>query len=163
MTGVQTCALPIGHFLGRAHFFRERGATYTEGMRTSLQAGLLGAGVAKGAGFTDSGWAITLGVGMVLGIEATKILMGWFDRRIGAIHAQLEQSWVTNPATVRQIELLEGIHKALTQEFELLPDGPDWPDEEPSWDKDKGPDLASRHRLPKDYDPELLRHLGLKQ
>ena len=151
----------IGHTLGHLHFLRERGATYTEGMRTSLQAGVIFAGVAKGAGFTDMWWAITIGIGAVVGIEATKILMGWFDRRIGAIHAQLEQSWVTNPATVRQIELLEGIHKALTQEFELLPDGPDWPDEEPPWDPPDSPILGSRRPFPKDYDPETLRSLGL--
>ena len=66
----------LGPTLGRLHAWRDRGSVYTEGLRTSAQAALLMAGVAKGAAFTETGWAIALGIGMFLGIEGLKLALG---------------------------------------------------------------------------------------
>lgn len=101
-----------GHYLGRAHFYRDRGAGYIDGVRTSLQVGFIGAGVLKGAGFTDAFWAIVVGFVTVLILESAKIVGGWIDYRLGAISVQQRAiGWETNPAESRKIELLESIER----------------------------------------------------
>lgn len=105
-----------GYLLGRAHFYRDRGAGYIDGVRTSLQVGFIGAGVLKGAGFTGTGWAIAIGVITVLLLELAKVIGGWVDWRLGAIHVQQRAiGWETNPVESRKIELLEEIAKRLAE------------------------------------------------
>ena len=98
---------PLGATLGRLHAWRDRGSTYTEGMRTSIQAGILLAGVAKGAGFTDTYWAIALGGAMVAGLEVMKILAGWLDYKFRIYHQQMETMSSANPIVMRQLDALE--------------------------------------------------------
>jgi len=97
----------LGPKLGRLHAWRDRGAVYTDGVRTSVQAGLLGAGVAKGAAFTDATWAVVFGVAIVVGLELAKILAGWLDYRFRIIHTQARMIAEANPIMMRQLEALE--------------------------------------------------------
>lgn len=97
----------LGPRLGRLHAWRDRGAVYTEGVRTSVQAGLLGAGVAKGAQFTDATWAIVFGCAILLTLEAGKILAGWLDYRYHIIHTQQRLVAEANPVTMRMVDALE--------------------------------------------------------
>ncbi len=97
----------LGARFGRLHAWRDRGAVYTEGVRTSVQAGLLGAGVAKGAQFTDATWAIVFGVGIILTLEVGKIMAGWLDYRFHIIHTQQRLVAEANPVTMRMVDALE--------------------------------------------------------
>jgi hypothetical protein len=97
----------LGAQLGRLHAWRDRGAGYTEGFRTSGQFGIIGAGVAKGAGFTDTGWAVAIGLGLACGIEALKLVTGWLDYHFKVIHTQQRMVAEANPFIVRQTEALE--------------------------------------------------------
>lgn len=102
-----------GSFLGTVHFLRNRGTIYVDGFRTSLQVGILGAGVAKGAGFTGTEAALLLGIGTVIGLEVFKLLGGLFDRSRGVIHAQNLAEMNVNPYAKRSLALLKDIRKAL--------------------------------------------------
>lgn len=99
----------LGARLGRLHAWRDRGTGYTEGLRTSLQAGLIGAGVAKGAAFTDAGWATVFGLAILLGIEGAKILLGWLDYKFEIIHTQQRLVAEANPIIMRQTRALESL------------------------------------------------------
>ena len=101
----------LGRKLGRLHAWRDRGSTYTEGIRTSVQAGLLGAGVAKGAGFTDATWAVWFGIGIVLALELGKIVAGWLDYRFHIYQAQVQTMAEANPVVMRQVDALEALVK----------------------------------------------------
>jgi hypothetical protein len=98
---------PLGPILGRIHAWRDRGSMYVEGVRTSVQAGILTAGVAKGAAFTGTRWAVALGVGMVVGLEAAKLLAGWLDYRLHVIHHQQRILNEANPVLMRMVDALE--------------------------------------------------------
>lgn len=100
---------PLGPRLGRVHALRNRGAVYTEGLRTSLQAGLLGAGVAKGAGFTDTAWATYFGLAILLGIELAKVLLGWLDYRFHVIQTEQRIAAEASPVTMRMVHALEAL------------------------------------------------------
>ena len=99
----------LGPRLGRLHAWRDRGAVYTEGVRTSVQAGLLGAGVAKGAAFTDATWAIVFGCTIILVLEIGKIVAGWLDYRYRIIHTQQRLVAEANPVTMRMVDALESL------------------------------------------------------
>ena len=100
---------PLGPRLGRLHAWRNRGAVYTEGIRTSVQAGLLGAGVAKGAAFTDATWAVVFGLAILVTLEAGKILAGWLDYRFHIIHTEQQMSAEASPVTMRMVHALEAL------------------------------------------------------
>jgi len=97
----------LGPTLGRLHAWRDRGSVYAEGLRTSAQAALLMAGVAKGAAFTETGWAIALGIGMFLGIEGLKLALGYWDYRLKVMHAYQQMVAEANPVVMRQVDALE--------------------------------------------------------
>ena len=97
----------LGPTLGRLHAWRDRGSVYTEGLRTSAQAALLMAGVAKGAAFTETGWAIALGIGMFLGIEGLKLALGYWDYRLKVMHEMQRIVTEANPVVMRQVSALE--------------------------------------------------------
>jgi hypothetical protein len=100
---------PLGYILGRVHYYRDRGASYVDGFRTSLQAGVLMAGVAFGANFTQRTEAIWLGIGVALGLEILKIIMGRIDLRMEIMHSQRTAEMEVNPPQRWQLELLEEI------------------------------------------------------
>lgn len=101
---------PLGYVLGRVHYYRDRGASYVDGFRTSLQAGAIIAGVAFGARFTEHALALWLGVGVTLGLEALKIIAGRIDWRMAIIHSQQLMAGVeTNPPQQWTFMLLEEI------------------------------------------------------
>lgn len=110
----------FGQKLGLFHFYRNRGANYTDGFRTSLQAGLLGAGVARGAGFTDTAWAIMLGASVMFGLEFIKVIGGWLDHRLGAIDAHSQATGQTNPYVIRQTEAQEAIRRDIEDLLERV-------------------------------------------
>ncbi len=87
--------------------WRDRGTLYTDGIRTSGQFALLGAGVAKGAGFTDAFWAIGFGLGLFVALEALKVGVGWLDYRHGGMAEYLRVTSEQNPVTMRQLAALE--------------------------------------------------------
>ena len=97
----------IGPTLGKLHAWRDRGMVYTDGIRTSVQAGLLGAGVAKGAAFTDATWAVVFGVAIILVLELGKTLAGFLDYRYRIIHSQQQIVAEANPVIMRQVDALE--------------------------------------------------------
>ena len=104
--GVGAAAV-IGPRLGRLHAWRDRGSVYVDGLRTSAQAAILAAGVAKGAAFTGTGWAIALGIGLFLTLESAKLLAGWLDYRFKIIHEQQRVMSEANPVTMRMVDALE--------------------------------------------------------
>jgi hypothetical protein len=95
--------------LGALHAWRDRGAVYVDGIRTSVQAGLLGAGVAKGAAFTDAAAAVWFGLAIVAGLEAGKMLAGWLDYRYRIIHRQQQMTAEANPVLMRQVDAMEAL------------------------------------------------------
>lgn len=99
----------LGPTLGRLHAWRDRGTVYTEGVRTSLQAAILGAGVAKGAGFTDAAWAVGIGVLILVGLEVGKVALGWVDYRWHIIQTQQQMVAEANPVIMRQVDALEAL------------------------------------------------------
>lgn len=99
----------LGPQLGRLHAWRDRGAVYTDGVRTSVQAGLLGAGVAKGAAFTDAFWAVAFGLAIIVALEAGKILAGWLDYRFHIIDSHQQTLAEANPIIMRQVRALESL------------------------------------------------------
>ena len=99
----------LGPRLGRLHAWRDRGSVYTEGLRTSTQAALLGAGVAKGAGFTDTRWAIGFGLAIFLVLELGKVLAGWLDYRFKVINTHQQTLAEANPVIMRQVRALESL------------------------------------------------------
>lgn len=103
-----------GYLLGRLHAYRDRGAGYVDGFRTSLQAGVLVAGVAFGAKFTESAQALWLGGAVTLGLEVLKVLGGWLDHRWQVWHTQnLLVGIEVNPVSRWNLELLEEIARRL--------------------------------------------------
>jgi hypothetical protein len=80
---------------------------YTEGLRTSAQAALLMAGVAKGAAFTGTEVAVGLGVALFLGLEGLKILLGYWDYRLRVLHEMQRMVAEANPVVMRQVSALE--------------------------------------------------------
>lgn len=100
---------PIGYILGRVHYYRDRGASYVDGFRTSLQAGVLVAGVAFGARFTESSRALWLGAAVTVGLELFKIVAGRLDMIMAIMHSQRTVEMETNPPQRWQLELLEEI------------------------------------------------------
>lgn len=97
----------LGPALGVLHAWRDRGSVYVDGIRTSVQAGILAAGVAKGAAFTDTAWAVALGVGVVLGLESLKLVAGWADYRYHVIDAHQRMVAEASPVIMRQVAALE--------------------------------------------------------
>jgi hypothetical protein len=112
----------IGPRLGHLHAWRDRGSVYVEGFRTSVQAGLLGAGVAKGAGFTEATAAIWFGCAIVLGLEVGKLVAGWLDYRYHVIQSYQGMVTEANPITMRQVNALEKIeaHLAPRPVYEIV-------------------------------------------
>ncbi|HXE86548.1 MAG TPA: hypothetical protein VN524_07080 [Hyphomicrobiaceae bacterium] len=98
---------PLGARLGRLHAWRDRGSVYTEGLRTSAQAALLMAGVAKGAAFTGTGWALALGLGLFVGLEALKVTLGYWDYRLRVMHEMQRIVAEASPVTMRMVAALE--------------------------------------------------------
>lgn len=84
---------------------------YVEGLRTSAQAALLTAGVAKGADFAGTAWAVTLGVAMFVGLEAAKIVLGRFDYHLGVMAEYQRRVAEANPVIMRQVDALERMAK----------------------------------------------------
>jgi hypothetical protein len=74
-----------------------------------LQVGFIGAGVARGAQFTDALHAVLLGAGIVVALESAKIIGGWLDHRLGAIEAHQQAYGDTNPYQTRPLQLQEEI------------------------------------------------------
>lgn len=99
--------------LGTLHAWRDRGAIYLDGVRTSVQAGLLGAGVAKGAAFTDATWAVLFGCAIIVALEGGKILAGCLDYRYGIIQTQQRIAAEANPVVMRQVDAMESIARAV--------------------------------------------------
>ena len=97
----------LGSRLGRLHAFRDRGSIYVDGIRTSAQAAFLAAGVAKGADFTGTAWAITLGVGLFVLLEAAKIALGALDYGLGVYQNQTRIQGEANPVMMRMVDALE--------------------------------------------------------
>lgn len=98
---------PLGPRLGRLHAWRERGSMYVDGIRTSAQAAVLTAGVAKGADFTGTVWAVALGIGLFLTLESAKILAGWLDARFDVWSSHTQAVAEQNPIVMRTVEALE--------------------------------------------------------
>ena len=80
---------------------------YTEGVRTSMQAAVLGAGVAKGAAFTDTTWAVAFGGAILVTLELGKLVAGWLDYRYHVIDTQQQLVGEANPVTMRMVDALE--------------------------------------------------------
>ena len=97
----------LGPRLGRLHAYRDRGSIYVEGLRTSAQAAILTAGVAKGADFTGTAWAIGLGVGLFVLLEAAKIALGALDYGLGVYQNQTRIQGEANPVMMRMVDALE--------------------------------------------------------
>lgn len=93
--------------LGRVHAWRDRGNVYVDGLRTSAQASLLAAGVAKGADFAGTAWAVALGLGLFCALEGGKILAGYCDYRFRVMHEYQRIAAEANPVTMRQVAALE--------------------------------------------------------
>ena len=101
----------LGPTVGKVTAWRDRGALYTEGIRTSGQFALIGAGVAKGAGFTDATVAVLFGLGIFVGIEVLKVVAGWLDYTHGGMEAYLRTTSEANPVTMRMVDALERMAK----------------------------------------------------
>lgn len=104
------------YLFGRVHAYRDRGAGYVDGFRTSLQAGVLVSGVAFGAtalGFFggkagEGRPAIVLGLAVTIGLELLKVVGGWVDHRWHIWQTQnLVVGLEVNPVARWQLELLE--------------------------------------------------------
>ena len=102
----------LGPRLGRLHSWRERGSLYVDGLRTSAQAAILTAGVAKGADFTGTAWAVGLGLGLFLALEGAKVLAGWLDARFDVWRAHTQAVAEQNPIIMRQLHALERLSPA---------------------------------------------------
>lgn len=103
-----------GYLLGRLHAYRDRGAGYVDGFRTSLQAGVLVAGVAFGAKFTESAEALWLGGAVTIGLECLKVAGGWLDNRFQVWQTQnLVVGVEVNPVQRWTLELLEAVAVAV--------------------------------------------------
>lgn len=98
---------PLGPRLGQWHAWRERGGLYVDGLRTSAQAAILTAGVAKGADFTGTAWAVGLGLALFVTIESAKIAAGWLDARFDIWRSHTQAVAEQNPIVMRQLEALE--------------------------------------------------------
>jgi len=102
----------LGPRLGRLHAWRDRGSIYVDGIRTSAQAAFLAAGVAQGADFTGTAWAITLGLGLFVTLEGAKIGLGALDYRLGTMQAHQQTMAEASPIVMRQLEALERLSPA---------------------------------------------------
>ena len=100
-------AYRVSRPLGQFHAWRERGALYVDGLRTSFTAAAVMAGVAKGADFLSLTPAVWLGIFTFLGLESAKVGLGWLDYRL---HVYAEHQRIVteqNRVTMRQVEALE--------------------------------------------------------
>lgn len=105
----------FGYLVGRASFYRDRGAGWVDGFRSSLQLGVILSGVAFGFRFTENPWlAGVLGAVTAIGLEVLKLAWGLLDWRIGAMnHHQQATGVETNPAQKYQLLLLDEMAKRL--------------------------------------------------
>ena len=101
----------LGPTLGKVTAWRDRGTLYTDGLRTSGQFALIGAGVAKGAGFTDAHAAILFGAAIFVGIELLKVCAGWLDYRHGGMAEYLRVTGEADPVRMRMVHALERMAK----------------------------------------------------
>jgi hypothetical protein len=101
--------MSLGRRLGQLHAWRDRGSVYVDGIRTSVQAGLLGTFVASSGGFTGRAWAIAFGCAIVGGLEGLKVALGRFDYRVGAMQEHQRIVGEASPVTMRQVAALERV------------------------------------------------------
>ena len=97
----------LGPRLGRLHAFRDRGSIYVDGVRTSAQDAILMAGVAKGADFTGTTWAVASGLALFVALEAAKLLFGYLDYTFHVMQEHQRMVSENNPVTMRQLAALE--------------------------------------------------------
>ncbi len=77
----------------------------------------MGAGVAKGADFTGTVWAVALGIGLFLTLESAKVLAGWLDQRFDVWSSHTQAVAEQNPIVMRTLEALERLSPV------IAPDG----------------------------------------